>query len=400
MASRAPSRRHRAHGLPPLIAAVALLAAARPAPAAAGLRPAAPAPAAPDSAAVALAPPPPETAAAAEPYYFYRKLRYGSESLVHPLRMVLNSGFGIMQVSNRDNHPFDIDYARGATNLWRNLRDPFGSIQNEGWGRFLREEVIPFSTNTKGARYWPNYTQHLIGGGMSWRLIGEWFRAHDWPRPGWWATATMFGYHALNEIVETSDYDGWTTDPVADMWLFDPAGILLFSSDKVARFFGETLHMADWSYQPCYDPWDRSLENMGQNFAMKLRLPRSERWHLFYNYGTHGEIGLSYWREDGHCISFGAGLMAGKLIQLEHGVRTVDLVPTAGVFWDRNNSLLASLMYARTQAYRLRLNIYPGVLRVGSWSPGLFAALNRQDTLVGGVTFSTGVPLGIAYDGP
>jgi len=303
------------------------------------------------------------------------------------------------QLRERDNHPFDIDYRRGARNLWKNLRDPFGSIQNEGWGRFLQEEIIPISTSSRGARYWPNYTQHLIGGGMSWRLIKEWFRAHEWPAAGWFATGTMLGYHVLNEIVETSDYDGWTTDPVADLYIFDPAGILLFSSDRVARFFSETLHMADWSYQIAYDPWDRTLENMGQNFALKLRLPRSQRWFLFYHYGTHGEIGLSYRQDDGDAFSFGAGLMAGKLIQLDDGVRTVDLVPTAGLFWDRDNSLMAALMFADTQAYRWRLNVYPGVVRVGGWSPGLFAAINASDRFEAGITFSTESPLGLARGG-
>ncbi len=330
-------------------------------------------------------------------YFFYRRLGYGSEALVHPLRMILNSGFGIMQVGGRDNHPFDIDYGRGARTLWKNLRDPTGSIQNEGWWRFLQEEVIPVSTSSRGARYWPNYTQHLIGGGMSWRLIKEWFRAHEWEHAGWWATGTMVGYHVLNEIVEVSDYDGWTTDPVADLYVFDPAGILLFSSDRVSRFFGETLNMADWSYQPCYDPRDRTLENMGQNFALKLRLPRSEHWFLFYHYGTHGEVGLSYRQDDGDAFSFGAGLMAGKLIQLEDGVRTVDLVPSAGLFWDRDNSLMAALLFADTQSYRWRVNVYPGVVRVAGWSPGLFLALNRDNRPEAGVTFSTDVPLGLGF---
>ncbi len=357
----------------------------------------APAPA--DSLAVSPPSPPPPSARQRGPYFFYRRLDYGSEALVHPLRMIVNSGYGIMQVGGRDNHPFDIDYERGARNLWMNLRDPLAAIQNEGWGRFLQEEIIPVSTSSRGARYWPNYTQHLIGGGMSWRLIKEWFIAHDWPAPGWLATGTMLGYHVLNEIVETSDYDGWTTDPVADLYIFDPAGILLFSSDRVARFFSDTLHMADWSYQICYDPWDQTLENMGQNFALKLRLPRSRRWHLFYHYGTHGEIGLSYWQDDGDCFSAGAGLMAGRLIQLADGVRTVDLVPTAGVFWDRNNSLMASFIFADTQAYRWRLNVYPGVVRLGAWSPGFYAALNWSNRFEAGVTISARLPLGVASGG-
>ena len=346
-----------------------------------------------DTAAVSPALP----SAVVEPYFFYHRLNYGSESLVHPLRMIINSGYGIFQVGAHDRRPFKVDYDTGATNLWRNLRDPVASIQHEGWWQFLRAEVIPISFNAKGARYWPNYTQHLIGGGMSYRLIAEWFRAHDWPHSRWYAAGTMFGYHVLNEIVENDRYVGWTTDPVADLYLFDPAGILLFNSDRVARFFGETLHMADWSYQLAFDPWRGTLENGGQNYVMKLGLPRSERWSLFYHYGTHGEIGFSYTRPDGDCWSVGAGLVAGRLVDLGDGVKTVDLVPSAGIFYDRNNSLMASVYFAQTQSYRWRLNLYPGLLRVKSWAPGFFSAIDHNGRVIGGITVSSNFPLGIAF---
>jgi hypothetical protein len=56
-------------------------------------------------------------------------------------------------------------------------------------------------------------------------------------------------------------------------------------------------------------------------------------------------------------------------------------------------------MYAQTQAYHLRLNVYPGVLRVGSWSPGVFVALDRRDKIVAGVMLHGAIPCGIAYDG-
>ena len=329
-------------------------------------------------------------------FYFYRGLDYGSEALTHPLRMILNGGYGIMQVANRDNHIGSVDYRGGAENLWKNVSDPFSAIRHEGWGSFLREEILPFSTSTESARYWPNYTQHLIGGGMSYRITQEWFRAHGATRPGWWAVGTMVAYHVLNETVETSDYRGWTTDPVADLLVFDPAGIVMFSSDRVSRFFGQTLHLTDWSYQPGYDPLEHTIENIGQNYMLKYRLPRSDRWYLFYHWGTHGEFGMSYWRQDGECFSAGGGFAAGRLVDLEDGVRTVDLVPSAGVFWDRHNSLMASLLYANTQTYRLRLNIYPGVLKLAGWSPGLFAALNRNERFEAGVTFSSRLPAGLA----
>jgi hypothetical protein len=333
------------------------------------------------------------------PYYFYRPVPYGSAQLINPIRMILNGGYGIMQVGGRDNHVFETDYQNGWRNLWKNMADPVTAIEQEGWGVFARGEIIPFTTSARGARYWPNYTQHLIGGGMGYRMMQEWYRAHSFEHPGWWAVSTLAVYHVLNETIETSDYTGWTTDPVADLYIFDPAGVIMFSFDGVAKLFGEKLHMTDWSYQPAYNPWDKTIENIGQNYVLKYPFPGSQRWYLMYHWGTHGEMGVSYWQADGDCFSIAGGFMAGKLVNLQDGIRTVDLVPSAGVFWDRHNSLLVSLLYANTQAYKARLNVYPGLVRLGFWSPGFFVAVNRNERIEGGITFSTRFPVGLSIKG-
>jgi hypothetical protein len=344
------------------------------------------------------APPAPGADRASEeaPYFFYHRVNYGSDALVHPLRMVINGGFGIMQMDNHPNRPFDFDYASNWDNVWRNLSDPVASIENEGWGNFLRMEILPFSTSIKGARYWPNYLQHLIGGGMSYRLMAEWYRSHGYGRPVLWSVGTMLAYHLINEMAENNGYVGWTTDAVADLYLFDPLSIVLFSSDRVSGFFGRTLNMADWSFQPCIDPAYGSLENFGQNFTVKWRLPRSERWSLFYNYGNHGNAGFSFTRRDGRCLSVGAGLRAKELVDLTQGERTVNLVPSAGIYYDRNNSLLASLIASETRDAAWRLNLYPGLARFGPVAPGFFLALDHDDRIVMGVHLDL-LPLGLAH---
>jgi hypothetical protein len=335
------------------------------------------------------------------PAWFYRGTPYGSESLVQPLRLVLNGGFGILQLDNRDKRLGKIAYGTGIDNVWMNIRDPFKAIRETGgWSDFLEREVLPLSVNSNKAQFWPNYTQHLIGGGMSYRMYVEWFRHHGWRHPKWMSGATVVMHHLVNETVENDGFRGWRTDPVADMWIFDPLGVVLFSHDGVARFFGETMHMADWSYQPAIDPADGALINNGQNFAMKYDLPWSERWQLFYHYETHAEIGFTRRLNRQDSFSFGAGLRAGELIELDDGFRTVDLAASAGLFYDRNNSLLASLTMAKTKEYRFRVNVYPGVLRFGPVSPGLFFADRRKRGLVFGVTFDflPMLPAGLAGD--
>ena len=304
-----------------------------------------------------------------------------------------------MQLENRHNRPLDIDYEQGIRNVWRNLKDPFTAIEARGWWAFFSEEIIPISVNSGKAQYWPNYTQHLIGGGMSYRMMVEWFRWHEWPRPKLWAGATIFVYHALNEVVENDRKSGLSTDAVADLYLFDPLSVVLFSSDRVCRFFSETLHMADWSYQPMYDPHHRTLENNGQNFALKWNLPRSERWSLFYHYGTHGELGLSHTWPDGKCLSAGVGLKAKNLVDLSEVSQTVDLAVSGGIFYDRDNSLLASLLLAHTKDYRARLNIYPGLIRLGAFSPSIFLSLNEDDEVFAGLSFAflEWLPLGYGF---
>lgn len=335
-----------------------------------------------------------------EPYYFYHGLNYGSEALVQPLRLIINGGYGILQIYGREDRITEVHYETGWENVWRNLGNPIDAIEANGWEDFFEREIIPVSFDGNSAHYWPNYTLHLIGGGMSYRLYSEFYRYHHYPRPNLLSGLTMVVYHMLNEVVENNDYEGWTTDPIADLYIFDPLGILLFSSDRVARFFGQTLHMADWSYQPSLNLSNGNLENNGQNFAMKLDIPRLERCQLFYHYGTHGEFGLSYRLDETDSFSWGVGLKASELVDIATGVKGVTLGFTSGVFYDRNNSLLASLLYADTKDYRLRLNLYPGLFRIGPLAPGVFLAERRNEGMVLGVTllYPPGLPLGVAVD--
>lgn len=325
-----------------------------------------------------------------EKYYFYHGYNYGSESLVHPLRLIINGGFGILQMGNRSNSIADIKFSKGMDNVWKNLTNPVDPIKDEGVYSFFQTQVIPLSFDEKEAYYWPNYTLHLVGGGMSYRMMEEWFRFHDIKYPKLNALLTISVYHLLNEVVENSNYSGYNTDVIADMYIFNPLGILLFSSDKVARFFSHTLNMNDWSYQPAYNPVTESIENHGQNFVMKYWLTKRKNIGLFYHFGTHGEVGLSFQRANGDCFSFGAGLVANELIDQSdrENLRqlTADLVLTAGIFYDRNNSLLASLFYSKKLDHKIRLNLYPGLIKIPKISPGFYAGLNQKNKLSIGLT--------------
>ena len=323
--------------------------------------------------------------------YFYHGKKYGSESLIHPISLILHGGYGIMQIENRPNTPLDVDYKIGSRNVWENLKHPLPAIRAYGWKDFVLSEIVPVSINNTQAHYWPNYTQHLIGGGMSYRMMVDWYRYHGFPQAKMFSVATIAVYHALNEVVENGSFRGYNVDPIADLYLFDPLSIVLFNFDSVAKFFANTMHMTDWSYQLAFNPLDKTIQNNGQNFAMKVQIPNTSRWSLFYHYGTHGEFGFSYAKQNGEAISFGAGLTAKELVGIkgkdDNHLRslTANLVMTAGVFYDRYGSLLASLIYAGKKDNMLRLNIYPGMIKTHKFSPGFFLLIDRQNEAIAGI---------------
>ena len=74
-----------------------------------------------------------EDASDEKPYYFYHRLPYGSETLIHPIRLIVNGGFGITQFDNRDNRILEIDYGTCVDNVWRNLSNPIAAIEQQGW---------------------------------------------------------------------------------------------------------------------------------------------------------------------------------------------------------------------------------------------------------------------------
>lgn len=317
-------------------------------------------------------------------YYFYHGQDYGSESLIGPPRMIVNGGFGILQVENRSNQIDDIEWRNGWRNLWKNLANPGVAIEKKGWWEFLSSEIIPVSFNSGKSQYWPNYMNHLIGGGMSYRLMREWYRAHGFEHERTWSLATMTVYHFLNEVVEMDSKEGWRVDPIADMYLFNVAGVLAFNSDRICRFFGHTLGMRDWSYQPLYDPERGTLENGGHKYMVRLRLRATTPWHLFYHWGNSGEFGLSREFASGDFISTGAGFVAKNLRDVDGISETVNVATTFGMFWDRRGSLLASVLYAKDKDNRWRVNLYPGVLKIGPLQPGLtFISTRRKDFIVG-----------------
>jgi len=335
-----------------------------------------------------------------ESAFFYRGYAYGSQANYNPLSLMMNGSFDVLQSSNRDKKLFTLQYGTGASNVFSNITSPLAEISRDGWSNFLGTEIFPTSLDYQRSQYWPNYNLHLLGGGMTYVSIAEWYAFQGYEYPKTLSAATMLVYHYLNETVEDNAYRGPTVDPIADLLVFDPLGIALFSIDGVPRFFSQTLEMADWSFQPIYNFRTRELNNNGQNFTFKIPIPYSEKVRLLYIAGMEGVVGLSYRYNETDAISFGGGLATKDLVQVDNNtgvlVQTATLVKVGGIFYDRNNSLLASLIIKNVATYKARLNIYPGVFRFGDLSLGFVGILQQDNSLTLGA-FASFSPLGAGF---
>lgn len=331
--------------------------------------------------------------------YFYQRRAYGSEAMFNPLVWVINSGFFTLQIDNRTTKVFKIQYAAGAKNVLRNLRHPVRAINQYGWGNFINSELIPTSLKKEKAQWAPNYFGHLLGGGMAYRKNLAWYRAQGRAHPRRDALLTQAASALLNEIVENNGYRGVSVDPLADLLIFEPLGVLLFGRGNVEDYCGENLDLAYWPMQPALDPFSGALENAGHGFVFKYKPQYFARWRIFYYYGIQGMAGLSYQTAKGRSFSLGFGVAAKYLqpvdAEAEARTLTATLARVAGFFYDQNNSLLLSCLISPETRYKVRFNLYPGVIRCGGIAPGFSLAFRENREIV--MSFNLGLlPLGLA----
>jgi hypothetical protein len=328
--------------------------------------------------------------------YFYRGYDFGSQALFNPLTNLLNRGFDVLQLRGDNRDPFTVLHGSDVRNVLDNLAHPFARVSQEGRWKFTREELLPLSWTQGTMRWTPNYTLHLIGGGMTYTALREWYMDHEVPWPGLFSALTVMTSALVNESLENKGVQGRNTDCIADIYFFDLGGILFFSFAPINRFFSETVVVADWSQQPGLTWPGRALSNQGNNFAMKWSLPFYSPLRLFAHLGMSALVGLSYRQLSGISWSLGAGLRSTRLVNrsqasLENGV---DLAPAAGLFVDRNESLLASLLVSNVQDYFINLNVYPNAfVHVGS-GVGLWSAVSKNGAFVVGVSVVRAMGLG------
>ncbi len=356
-------------------------------PPASGLSP----PPTPPTAGPPAAPPAPP----ARPRYFYFGRDYGSEALYGPLWVFVNRGYDVLQDHVAGRNIFTFDYRTNLGNVARNIANPFPAISADGWKTFLTEEIFPLSFTQSTARWTPNYSLHLIGGGMTYTSLREWFEDYGVPAPRVFSAVTLMASAFVNESLENKGFVGFNTDCIADIWVFDIGGIILFSFDWPNRFFSHTIVIADWSLQPSFTLPNGELHNVGNYFAAKWALPFYRRLSLFAWYGEATTGGLSFALNDEYSLSASAG---GAVIHITntatHSVENVvNFVPTGAIFLDRHNSLLASLQITNVDDYFIHFNIYPHAFTDRGPAVGVWGVVDKRARVAAG--FAIGRPFGI-----
>ncbi|MCK9409850.1 MAG: hypothetical protein M0R68_12035, partial [Bacteroidetes bacterium] len=176
-------------------------------------------------------------------YYFYRpeNRMFGSESQVHPVNVFLNGGYDMLRNGGHNRNIFTWDYKGDGAHVWRNIKSPIGNIRAFGWKEFVHQEIFNFTIGVKHAEFLPNIAGHTIGNGMQYAKLAEYFEYNNIPLPYLWSGVTTTAYQVMNEIVEADQYRGINVDLVADIYIFNIAGIAIFSTEWGKTFFSETL---------------------------------------------------------------------------------------------------------------------------------------------------------------
>jgi len=328
---------------------------------------------------------------------FYHGKDYGTEAQFNPITEILNEGLDQLRNDNSERRFSRLPW--GGHNVVEALLHPDSAMRAYGVWRAWRDELLPLSVKGGGGGQWvPNYEFHLIGSGMVSVRMEEWYRAHNVPMPFAASFVTMMTAHFVNEALE----DGGRPvryhpfDPVADIYVFDLGGILLYRSQRVQNFFSNTVELTNWPGQATIAFPGTSLENAGQEFLLRWGLPKTERYRGFFAFGISTLAGVSIGKRGGLALSLGGGVDAvdNPIIDHTSGRRSVILKPNEGLFVDRDGSLLFSLT-ARNSAETFAVaNLYPGVLRVHGHSFGVWTQALRNGRWRVGLVSANGIGIG------
>lgn len=321
---------------------------------------------------------------------YYEPKNYGSDSLYNPFSNFLSYTFDVLQLP--DNFG-TANFLNNSDKVFTNLSNPNQAIENEGgWNRFINRQVFPINSDYPNESYaaLPNYALHLLGGGMVYRKDLEWFRKNDYQYAATTAITLAMTAEFIQEVLEkntTAD-----DDEIADIFIFRPLGIALFHNDKVASFIMKHLDPAIWGSLQGISINQPKIINPGIHYIYRPPITQYKNARLFLYTGLNNMIGFSHKLNPQDSFSWATGLATQRIDASL--AQQAELKHSAGIFYDRNKSLLASLIFNDTGGNRFRLNLYPtNDSNLGKF--GYFITQNIQNQLSAGIVYK--IQFGIGF---
>ncbi len=334
-------------------------------------------------------------------YFYHPEQNFGSESVFNPITLYLNGSFDILRNGGHEKRLSMQNFSDNFKTIYKALKDPFPVIKRKGWNEFTKEEFPNFDLKGNNLNFMPNLPIHTIGNGMQFVKVSEWYAFHNYPLPKTLGLLTTISYQVMNEMTEQNLSDKLRTDPIADFWIYNNLGFILFSFDGVKRFFSETFVVNDWSMQPMYNPFNDNIENAGQQYSGKLKI--NNKLDLFTQWGIDGLIGLSFRIDKDNSFSLAGGTVVNKIsYSEEQGIQITKadkIDPAIAVFWDINNSLMfTSHLSGHSNFVLLKTNMFPGIINYKNVSLGIYNAItikeNKFNELLLGISVNK-FPVGI-----
>jgi hypothetical protein len=330
---------------------------------------------------------------------FYVERSYGSDAQFNPLTVIVNEGWDMFRLVDA-REVFNQPYHQSWRTVWKSLVSPGATVKSYGTWRWLRNEIFPITFGGKGGQWEPNYQLHLFQSGMTYAKTAEWYEQHDVPHPRIASAITLFIGHGVNEVIENFGHVGYDEDGMTDLLVFDPAGMLLWNTDWMQRkFSGGRVEVNDWYGQPTLSQPDNRLENTFSAFMLRVPLPHADNWKLITTGGNAFLLGVSrrlggeYWLS-----ATGGAIPTGvPVIDDRTNTRTVTLAPNGAIFFDRNGSLLASFIGKSGITNGMTLNVYPGIIGSGRWSPGFYVQQAHGGVDGRGIRFGVTSSLGFGF---
>ncbi|MDB4873702.1 MAG: hypothetical protein JWM41_148 [Gemmatimonadetes bacterium] len=327
---------------------------------------------------------------------FYANRPYGSESQFNPFSLIVNGGYDQLRTAE-NRQVFSLPYRSAFHTVLYTVTHPEPVLRHYGYKDWLTHEVFPLSLKGSGGGQWyPNYQLHLFAGGMTYYRTVEWYEQHGATHPRLAAGFTVYAWHLLTEMVESNGVCCEDEDGLTDLYIFDAASILLWNQGWMRRAFSGRVEFTDWPGQPTISRPKNSIENAYMMAMLRVPLPRTDDWKLMttmgnaFLFGVSGRVGRDMWLS----ASGGFDPSDNPVIDSRTGAKTATLLPNAGLFLDRHGSLLVSFITKGGSSNGPTLNVYPGVVGSGAWSPGLWAQGVRGGGLRFGVVSKFGIGLG------